>query len=403
MSQISDLTGEIPVPESSSTKTVSMAGIAMNKLTTFWTKQNPYEHQPHRQNPNHQDLKLRVHGSGDEDAISDPDPEDGSYIDDGKERKGDHDLSSSDSSSESEEEKSLSDIPKIKKHSSERKRKTLKSSKVRGEKRMRQKSNRDTDHSSSQNSVSFNDRMLELSKTKDQDLKRNFPFTRSLHRQYDGYCSCNACGKEVNFRKKSSIANHVKSEAHIDNMKTYEKKLSSQEIMRKVILKSRDHRFEEEDSGLRNSSDTELFRSQTCKAFIIDNIPFNLLDNPDPESLVGLLKPFLSKLNTRSVKDAIPMVFSSEIKQIESEISEVKHFGVIFDATPSRGEAFGVVLRWMDDLFEIHHRCISLIFYNQCFNHLSLGTHFTSIIPLSMCNIFTFHIFGFDTLSSGIL
>ena len=156
-------------------------------------------------------------------------------------------------------------------------------------------------------------------------------------------------------------------------LKAFEKVSSSQEIMRKAILESRNTRFYEEDRGIRVSSVTELLRVQICKAFLLDNVSFNLLDNNHPESLVSVLNTFGGHLNARSVRDAIPLVYSIEMELIRSEIADAKCFGAIFDATPDRGEAFGVVLRWMNDRFEIHHRCISLIFYDQSFDHAGIG------------------------------
>ena len=146
----------------------------------------------------------------------------------------------------------------------------------------------------------------------------------------------------------------------------------SYNIMERAILQNRAQQYDN-GVGVRRTIATDMSRLHLCKAFLLGNIGFNCLDDTNPFSLSTLLGYHGIDASSRTVSDLIPLVLSNEIEEIKIEIGSQMKLSVIFDATPDRGQAFGVVLRWMTTTLEIHHRCISLIFYDTSFDADAIG------------------------------
>jgi len=111
-----------------------------------------------------------------------------------------------------------------------------------------------------------------------------------------------------------------------------------------------------------------------CYALISDGIPFNFLRSNKPHGLANLLRNHAGvDISERAIRDMIPNIRTLELEKVRQELEKELTISVIFDATPNRGEAFGVVVRYINDHFEIHHRCIELKMYDRSFDQGSLG------------------------------
>jgi len=113
---------------------------------------------------------------------------------------------------------------------------------------------------------------------------------------------------------------------------------------------------------------------QLCYALLSDGLPFKFLENENPNGLATLLRSVAGvDVSHRVIRDMIPDVMKMENDTIAKQINQVDFMSVIFDATPDLGEAFGVVVRSVNSLYDINHICIDLVFYDTVFDHEKLG------------------------------
>ena len=111
-----------------------------------------------------------------------------------------------------------------------------------------------------------------------------------------------------------------------------------------------------------------------CQALLTDGLPFKFLESSNPNGLGFYIRSFANvNISYRKITDMIPEVLSLEMSTVSSDLDKANAMSVIFDATPNRGEAFAVVIRYVDDQFELHHRCVSLVFYESSFDAMDLG------------------------------
>jgi len=265
--------------------------------------------------------------------------------------------------------------PKLSK--AEKKRSKLKSSSVRGNDRKQKISSVDSAMSSRGASLSYEKRIHELSssKFKIQDSKTNFPFVKGSHDENKrGFMKCLPCGCEVTFKVLSTIQDHVNSKKHINNTQSYIKNVLPLQMKMKTFIENQRKEDHNLDKGHKKSLSTQELRMKLCYALLSDGLPFKFLDNKNTVGLSSLLRTDAGiDVSSRVIRDMIPDVNAMEDNMTTDELIHVKYLSVIFDATPDRGEAFGVVVRYVNDLFEIHHRCIELIFYDTVFDQETLG------------------------------
>lgn len=237
-------------------------------------------------------------------------------------------------------------------------------------------------------SKNFHQRMHQLNSFKLQSLKTNLPFKQLLHSTSEhpstSYCLCVFCQKAVCYEKLDMLKQHLRTKEHQKKAELFMKKENETSRILEYLghsPKSMKH------DNLRTVDDPKVNDIKLCKAFLLDNVSFNILKT----RRVGGLALFLHNQGVRTVekvvRGCIADVLHMELDTMKAEIQKAYLINVIFDATPSRGEAFGVVLRWIDAQFNIHHRCIFLRFYDDTFDGAATGKSF--IFPfqeLSICN-----------------
>jgi hypothetical protein len=261
----------------------------------------------------------------------------------------------------------------------ERSRSISKPSTVRGDERKRKMSSiSDSSHSTRGISITFEGRMNELSLLKLQDLKTKFPFVKG-HPQLDSkkLMRCVPCGCDVKYNVLSTIKGHLESDRHKNNVVDHQNKVIPLQIQMKTFVREKAERREREEGvGHKKSLTTHEERMKLCYALVIDGIPFNFMESKNPNGLANILRSQAGiDVSSRAIRDLIPDIYEMETKNITRDIAKQDCFSIIFDATPDRGEAFGVVLRYITDMFEIQHRCITLKFYDSSFDHSSLGIY----------------------------
>ena len=229
--------------------------------------------------------------------------------------------------------------------------------------------------SSRGNSVSFESRMNELSLKKIQDLKRKFPFIKGNPQQEKhGYMWCIPCGCEVRYNINSSMLDHLNSKKHKVSIIHHEKKVIPLANSMSNYIVSLESSKTNNDIGSKKSLDTQELRMKLCYALITDGIPFNFLRSKNPNGLANLLRTHAGiDISDRAIRDMIPHVKQLELEKVKNELRNEMCFSVVFDATPNRGEAFGVIVRYINKYYEIHHRCIELKMYDRSFDQESLG------------------------------
>jgi len=198
-------------------------------------------------------------------------------------------------------------------------------------------------------------------KIQNSRFKNNFPFVNGGHDENKrGFMKCLPCGCEVTFKVLSTIQDHVNSKKHINNSQSYIKNVLPLQMKIKTFIgnqRKEDHNL---DIGRKKSLSTQELRMKLCYALLYDGLPFKFLENKNTIGLSSLLRTVAGiHVSGRVIRDMIPDVNATEDNMTTDELIHVKYISVKFDATPDRGGAFGVVVRYVNDFFEIHHRCNS--------------------------------------------
>ena len=246
----------------------------------------------------------------------------------------------------------------------EKQRSQLKSSTTRGERKRKVAS---VSSSTKSYSMSFSKRMKELKKAKIQNAADDFPFIKgTMAQDARGVMKCVPCGKEVDYLKLSTIQNHVKSQRHINHVSSYNNQTIPMMNSMRDFLSDKERKNQEKGIGTKTSIDTQTLRMKLCQALLTDGLPFKFLESSNPNGLGFYIRSFANvNISYRKITDMIPEVLSLEMSTVSSDLDKANAMSVIFDATPNRGEAFAVVIRYVDDQFELHHRCVSLVFYES--------------------------------------
>ena len=159
-------------------------------------------------------------GSDDDDPDVDEDYDDESFGNKAKRHKNESDDESYDTG-DSQDDKSLPfnldkhRIP-LKLSTAEKERSQLKSSTARGDRKRKVSS---VSSSTKKSSINFHKRITQLKKAKIQDPIKDFPFAKGTPSQDSrGILKCIACGKEVDYIKKTTLHNHIASPLHKNNV-----------------------------------------------------------------------------------------------------------------------------------------------------------------------------------------
>ena len=159
---------------------------------------------------------------------------------------------------------------------------------------------------------------------------------------------CNACN-EIISKKKSSIVKHVESKKHKKGLADIAKnKMENQTIM--ACLERRNNR--ENNAGSTLPAAMQIFRFEIVESFL--SIPLAKVD-----ALRPLLEKHGHRLTSRChMNELIPAVLEKEKNKLKDEPQGVKQVSVIFDGTARLGEAFAIIIRYVQDDFKPTQRLV---------------------------------------------
>ena len=154
---------------------------------------------------------------------------------------------------------------------------------------------------------------------------------------------CDAC-KETISKKKSTVRKHINSVKHNDAKRAIQNsKKRDQSLL--TFLRRKDE--EDNPKGETLPEDMRLFRFDLVEAFLSAGIPLSKIDH---------LRSFLEKYGHRltahgHLSQMIPSII---------ELSLVDGCSVIFDGSTRMGEALAIVVRFVDDEWNVQQRLIRL-------------------------------------------
>jgi len=219
------------------------------------------------------------------------------------------------------------------------------------------------------NRKSFSDRMHQLAIAKVQNLKTKLPFqemvTSSQKHPKTQYCLCVYCQKPVRYDKLDTLNQHLKTKEHQEKATKF---IAGQSETLQIL-----NFLQVNKTTTQSHDDHKVLEMNLCKALLLDNIPFNFMRTRKMGGLVDLLNTHGIRVVEQNVRGSICNVLDMELARIKEEVKQARLLNVIFDATPNRGEAFGVVLRWVDYQFKVQHRCIYLKFFDDTFDGPKTG------------------------------
>lgn len=200
----------------------------------------------------------------------------------------------------------------------------------------------------------------------------------------DGFVSdvlwCDYCHHEVAI-KKSSIANHIKSDKHvrskeaIGGQKAQFNNLSHSYLRRQRAASS----SQEGPSGITVAADILAYRHQVLKAFLQEGIPLHVFQGLKPIKVLLQSAAQSADLSYDSMLKLIPNVREEERQFISEEIKG-RPVAFIFDGTTDTDEVFCVVLRFVDKDLRIAHRCVALRLYSRSFTGQNLASTLNYIL-----------------------
>ena len=162
---------------------------------------------------------------------------------------------------------------------------------------------------------------------------------------------CDAC-KETISKKKSTVRKHMNSVKHNDAKRAIQNSKRDQSLL--TFLRRKDE--EDNPKGETLPEDMRLFRFDLVEAFLSAGIPLSKIDN---------LRSFLEKYGHRltahgHLSQMIPSIIEKEKETLKTELSLVDGCSVIFDGSTRLGEALAIVVRFVDDEWNVQQRLIRL-------------------------------------------
>ena len=165
---------------------------------------------------------------------------------------------------------------------------------------------------------------------------------------------CSACREPISL-KKSVIKLHVDSSKH----KSYKVKLQNREARQRGIVEALiSYDSTSHPKGETLSDNVCVYRVNVVTAFLKAGVPLYKVD-----SFRDLLEEHAFHLSGgQHLSEPIPFILHQEKSRIKKEIAG-KQLSVIFDGTTHVEEALAIVLRFVDDDYEIKQRlaCIKLL------------------------------------------
>ena len=163
---------------------------------------------------------------------------------------------------------------------------------------------------------------------------------------------CDAC-KETISKKKSTVRTHMNSVKHNDAKRAIQNsKKRDQSLL--TFLRRKDE--EDNPKGETLPEDMRLFRFDLVEAFLSAGIPLSKIDN---------LRSFLEKYGHRltahgHLSQMIPSIIEKEKETLKTELSLIDGCSVIYDGSTRLGEALAIVVRFVDDEWNVQQRLIRL-------------------------------------------
>ena len=173
-----------------------------------------------------------------------------------------------------------------------------------------------------------------------------------------GKLVCRACHVTLSL-KKSIIVTHLQTERHRRGMNRLYSEGQQQQLVKKSFA-AYQKRCEKDLSGTGLSTavslDQSVRRIQVVRSFLKAGIPLTKID---------CLRPLLETDNfTRLTESShmaqyIPFLLEKEEKLLKAELGYVKACSVIFDGSTRQGEAFAILVRFIDTEWQIQQRLVS--------------------------------------------
>ena len=195
--------------------------------------------------------------------------------------------------------------------------------------------------SSSEDSAS--DDPINIAKGRGADLKEpekaEIARTRKVQR--------NQAGGKKTVRKHINSVKHNDAKRAIQNSKKRDQSLLT-------FLRRKDE--EDNPKGETLPEDMRLFRFDLVEAFLSAGIPLSKIDH---------LRSFLEKYGHwltahGHLSQMIPSIIEKEKETLKTELSLVDGCSVIFDGSTRLGEALAIVVRFVDDEWNVQQRLIRL-------------------------------------------
>ena len=163
---------------------------------------------------------------------------------------------------------------------------------------------------------------------------------------------CDAC-KETISKKKSAVRRHINSVKHNDAKRAIQNsKKRDQSLL--TFLRTKDE--EDNPKGETLPADIRLLRFDLVEAFLSAGIPLSKIDH-----LRSFLEKYGHRLTAHShLSQMIPSIIEKEKETLKTELSLIDGCSVIFDGSTRLGEALAIVVRFVDDEWNVQQRLLRL-------------------------------------------
>ena len=160
-----------------------------------------------------------------------------------------------------------------------------------------------------------------------------------------GKLRCDAC-KEFISKKKSSVKKHVASQKHLKSKDVLKREKTKEQSIKDLLKKN------SEAKGATLPEEMRLHRYELVESLLKAGIPLLKVDN---------LEKYGHRLTSRThLTELIPLVLKKEKDTVKSEIAKNDAFSVIFDWSTRLGEALAIVVRFIDEQWNIQQRLVKL-------------------------------------------
>ena len=152
--------------------------------------------------------------------------------------------------------------------------------------------------------------------------------------------------KNLYLKKKSSVKKHVASQKHLKSKDVLKREKTKEQSIKDLLKKN------SEAKGATLPEEMRLHRYELVESLLKAGIPLLKVDN---------LEKYGHRLTSRThLTELIPLVLKKEKDTVKSEIAKNDAFSVIFDGSTRLGEALAIVVRFIDEQWNIQQRLVKL-------------------------------------------